>query len=163
MCFLCFCFLLPPDFWVFVYFGDIRVLRDLTFSLGKKKKTHTHTHIWKRLGRGTVNTCTTFQILILKNGVGMWTLVQVGANITALHCNYLVLVLLRFWASTLTQYWSCAVSSSNFWAELCTNMHAPGSGWYRKNNGSFFLPTLNAHLLLTSFKGLRFVRTHSQR
>ena len=31
-------YIFPPDFWVFVFFGDIWVLRDPPFSAGKKKK-----------------------------------------------------------------------------------------------------------------------------
>ena len=55
----------------------------------------------------------------------MW----LSTKITGWQCNYLVLVYIRFWALNLTQYWSYAVSSSNFCAKLCANM--PWSTWKR--------------------------------
>ena len=79
------------DIWVFVFFGDIWVLRDPKFSaketINKKKKS-----IRQRLGKGTLNTCAKFQGPTLKNGVDIWTFVRLSAKITAWHHNYLVLV-----------------------------------------------------------------------
>ena len=58
----------------------------------------------------------------LKNGVDNWIFVRQSAKITAFHRNYLVLVDVRFWVLNIMQYWSYAVSSSNIYTKLCTNM-----------------------------------------
>ena len=83
----------------------------------------------------------------------IWTYVRSSAKITAWHRNYLVLVTVRFWALNLTSYGSHAVSSSNICANFVqTCLGAPGSGWSRKENGSFFFPTVMPYLFLTSLK-----------
>ena len=55
-----------PDVETFVFWGDIGVLRNPTFSA---KKNKTEKLIRNRLGRGTLNTCAKFQGLTLNNGV----------------------------------------------------------------------------------------------
>ena len=141
-------FFFSSDIWVFVCFGDVWVLRDPTFSAIKKKKKH-----WEKARQGHIEHV--YKISgSLKNGVDIWTFVQLRAKITAWHRNYLVLVYIRFWALILTQYWSYAVSSSTFCAKFCTNM--PWSTWKRmvqkKKWVIFFLSTVNSYLLLISLK-----------
>ena len=80
----------------FSKFWDIWVLKR-PHIFGEKKK-----NIRKRLGKGTLNTYAKFQGLTLKNGVDISTFVRLSAKITAWHCNYLVLVYIRFWALNLT-------------------------------------------------------------
>ena len=82
-------FLSPPDIWVFVFSGDIWVLREPTFSA--EKNTHTHTFVKGSTGAHQTR-CAKFQGLTLKNGVDIWTFVRLSAKITAWHRNYLVLV-----------------------------------------------------------------------
>ena len=65
------------DIWVFVCFGDVWVLRDPTFSAIKKKKKH-----WEKARQGHIEHV--YKISgSLKNGVDIWTFVQLRAKITA--------------------------------------------------------------------------------
>ena len=119
MCFFSF-FVFFVRYLGFCFLG---IFGDPTFSAIKNKNKKP---IRKRLGKGTLNTCTKFQGLTLKNGVDIWTFVRLSAKITAWHRNYLFLVLVlvynRFRALKLTYCWSYAVNSSIFCAKLSTNM-----------------------------------------
>ena len=115
-------FFFSSDIWVFVFLGDIWVLRDHIFG----EKNPNKKPIRERFGKGTLNTCTKLQGP--KNGVDIWTLARLSAKITAWHRNYLVLAYIRFWALNLTSYWSYGVSSSIFCAKLCVALHLEAAG-----------------------------------
>ena len=117
------------------------------------KRQQTKTNIRKRLRRGTLNTCAKIQGLTLTNGVDIWTFVRVSAKITSWHCNYLVLVCIRFWALFWLHIGPTLSVLRFFERNFCTDI--PWSTWKRlvlKKMGHFFLPTVNACLLLTSSK-----------
>ena len=85
--------------------------------------THIRREKWKksmcqRLDRGTSNKCAQFQGLSLKNGVDIWTFVQLSAKVASSLRNYLYLVYIRCWAIHMTSYWLHALSSWNICSRL---------------------------------------------
>ena len=86
----------------------------------------------------------------LKNGVDIWTFVRLSAKITAWHCNYLVLVYIRYWALNFDLI---LVLSSQFFDFLRETLykhaleHPEAVGPEKR---SFFLPTVNAYQYLAS-------------
>ena len=75
------CFFLCVFVRYLVFFCDIWVLRDTTFS-AKKQKTEKKL-IRKRLGKGTLNMCAKCQGLTLENGVDIWTFLRLRAVLNA--------------------------------------------------------------------------------
>ena len=121
--------------------------------------------ICQRLDRGTSNKCAQFQGLSLKNGVDIWTLVQLSAKIAPSLRNYLYLVYIRCWAIHMISYWPHTVSSwnicSRLWAiHALENLEAAGPE--ETVVICSFLYTSTTWLSLTSLKSW-LVGTFSQR